>query len=237
MPNKLNWLNSEQDYEYAYRYIYERADSEAYAIAKAAGSHLSKDASKKEEVEAAITALLDSGYSNLVRRLNNGLRQYRLRKTRSGWKQRTFTLPDSVNNSLAKLARDYMKPQASIIAELVNETNNLLQLQEAKYEARTAKKNLIQATLIESHEKRNRVLQVKVEQLEEQLLKHVQALTMWELSMGADTPPFDGDLDQARLKALATHKKIVSKIQSHANVYKLLPSETKTPAARQTIAE
>jgi hypothetical protein len=231
MPEKLKWLNSEQEYEFASHYIHKHADSDAYKIAGTAAGALPAEASTRRKVEAAITALLVEGYSDFVTHLKNSLRQYRLRKTRPGWKQRTFTLPDTANNALAKLARDYNKPQTSIIAELVTDTSNLMQLQEAKYKAENAKKNLTQQNMIQGHEKRNRVLIAQIEKLEEYLLEQVRAVTLWQLSVGSDTPPFDGDLNQACLEAETKYKEIRSKIQRHAQIHQLLPSPVKTSQA------
>lgn len=219
MPDNLKWLNSEQECEFAYRYIKKRADVDAYAVVENAARALPAEASTRGKVEAAIAALLTEGRSDFVTRLKNSLRQHRLRKTRPGWKQRTFTLPDSVNRALAKLARDHNKPQTTIIAELVTETSKLMQEQEAKHKANNANENVRQQKQIQDHEKRNRILTAQVEQLEEHLLRQLKAVTLWQLSMGASKAPFDGDPDQALQIAKTQYEEIRSQILGYANLH------------------
>lgn len=206
MAEPYKWIRNQQEFEFAREYICRHVTDEAWEDI----AYATKNIRREDTLNWVLAALetLDKRHQKLFTRLSNSVRQFRLRHTAPGRKQRSFTLPDATCKVLAELARKHEIRPAEIITELVTESSKVLKELEQKHriELKAVKAKLEHERL--RYKQRAAIQEEQIDELKRTLLMQVRQLVMWEQSMSEAKPPYDGDtqlieaLSQERVEAL-----------------------------------
>lgn len=182
----LNWLRQDE-WQWAECYLRDRAPRELFL-----GNFGSPSHAKTTLIIENLGQHLDG--LRLIERLKNALRQRRYRSPSNGRQACTFSLTNKTVTTLNSLAKSQDKTETFIVTGLIDglgsitkeHKNQIKQLNEA---ARLERKAAKQA---------NALLKSQLDEVMNHLERHVELLVMWETSMNASQPPFDGDETDAR---------------------------------------
>lgn len=182
----LKWLRQDE-WQWAECYLRDRAPSELFLGIFGSPSH-AKTTRIIERLGQNIDGL------RLIERLKNALRQRRYRSPSNGRQACTFSLPNSTVKNLRRLAKAPSQSETLIVTELIDGLHSLTKEQQTKA------KQLKEATQIEQKaaKQMNAMLKSQLDEVMNHLERHMELLVMWETSMNASQPPFDGDETDAR---------------------------------------
>lgn len=184
--SNTKWLH-QNEWEWAEVYLRKRAPREIF-LGRFDNPGYARTARIIEDIEQTTEGM------KLIERLKNALRQRRYRSPSNGRQACTFSLPTKTVTRLRHLANKHEQTETSIVAALIDGLGDMTKTQQAREEQlkKTAQIERQAANQAKS------LLKAQLEEAMKQLERQVELVVMWELSLEAAQPPFEGDETEAR---------------------------------------
>ncbi|KPM62817.1 hypothetical protein HB13667_16665 [Pseudomonas putida] len=186
--DNTTWLR-QNEWEWAEAYLRKRAPRDIF-LGRFDKPGYARTTQIIEDIEQTTEGI------KLIERLKNALRQRRYRSPSNGRKACTFSLPTKTVTRLRHLANKHDQPETSIVAALIDGLYDMTKTQQAREEQ--LKKTAQIERQIANQAKS--LLKAQLEEAMKHLERQVELVVMWELSLEAAEPPFEGDETQARLE-------------------------------------
>ncbi len=220
MTDEIKWLRNEDECEYAIEYLKQRANAQQHECITEADMKLARRSPARTQAEALARALLQENHRDILRDLQNNLRQ---RRSRRANKERRFNLTNEACEALDQLTKEFGKsPSETVSTLLINSPETLKAAREnwmAEHKKQIEQWTYEHLSLKHQLKRKGR----EINELHKHLRSHIRALEMWKTSMGSDTPPFDGKLEQLDEQVNERHRIIQRDVKAQVKVLSSIP--------------
>jgi hypothetical protein len=223
MTGKIEWLRSEEECRYSVSYLRRKATADEWELLHPGNGHRGVKMNARTTAETWIHVLRGAGHKEIIRSLQNNLRQRRIQKRT---KPRRFNLPPEACAALNKLTKEFeTKPSETLAILLKNSPKEYAALKdkwkkehEGKIGALTYE-NLCLKQAIKSKD-------LETSELIDVLRKHVMEVEMWRSATLNEPPPFEGDRQTLENKVNSVLEALQESVRESTRIKLMLPDPT-----------